>query len=391
MRIAMLSCDPRLVFGGGQRCPVRMQGLALALARAGHEVTAIVAASDADAVERLPELGVRTLRLPVSLREVDWHFSSVQPDLVIESLLPGSLEGALAARDAGIVHLYDLDHELDQRALAMSPAVRGALPEALGVTRGALVLCESAAARLQSLSDTEVPVAVIANGAGMEFLAAPSREERERLAVRLRLTGPALRVGFFGTLARECGLLTLIESLGEIGRERAVRLLVVGDGPERNAALAVAHASHTPMVLCGRVPHRELPEHLALCDIVVTPGEEDGGAPITLLGAMAMERAIVAPATAAVRSVARDGADAVLVPPGDGAALTVALRSLADAPARRARLGASARRAVHERHTWDAQAARLIEFVREAGGDELAAVRASWRERNGTTVQARSN
>jgi glycosyltransferase involved in cell wall biosynthesis len=64
--------------------------------------------------------------------------------------------------------------------------------------------------------------------------------------------------------------------------------------------------------------------------------------------------------------VVRDGAEGVLVPPGDVAALREALQRVADDAALRARLGAAARATVAARHGWDAVAARFEECYAEA-------------------------
>jgi phosphatidyl-myo-inositol alpha-mannosyltransferase len=64
---------------------------------------------------------------------------------------------------------------------------------------------------------------------------------------------------------------------------------------------------------------------------------------VVLLEAMAAGAPIVASAIEGYQNVARAGQDALLVPPGDVAALRNALRRLLDDPALRARLVASGR------------------------------------------------
>jgi glycosyltransferase involved in cell wall biosynthesis len=64
--------------------------------------------------------------------------------------------------------------------------------------------------------------------------------------------------------------------------------------------------------------------------------------------------------------LAHDGADGLLLAPGDVAGLARALRVLAAEPALRRRLGASARRRASERPTWEESAALFFTAIRSA-------------------------
>jgi glycosyltransferase involved in cell wall biosynthesis len=363
MRIALLCTDPDVVFGEGHRCPGRLRGIARALAGAGHEITVVCAAYEDDCVESTPNLEVRSLRMPAGVREIDWHFSRILPDVVIERLVPGSIEGARAAAETGIPHVYDVDNTPQADGLAFSTSVRGALPEALAISRGAITSSRAGVARVRSLTEPAHPVSWVPNAAESTFLHPPTGEAVARVLAEIGLPETGLRIGFFGPLVAGSGLLPLVEAVGSLPKERGARLVVVGDGPERNAALRVADAAGTSLVLCGRVAHRDLSAYLCMCHVVVAPAEADGGAGLSLLQAMAMQRAVLAPATDGVLSVVRDGHDACLVDTGDPAALAQALIALAHDPIRRARLGRNARDTVRERHTWDARAAELEEFL----------------------------
>jgi glycosyltransferase involved in cell wall biosynthesis len=75
---------------------------------------------------------------------------------------------------------------------------------------------------------------------------------------------------------------------------------------------------------------------------------------------------VVASRVAGIPDVVQDGANGLLVPPGDVEALRAALQRLADDDALRARLGTAARATVMARHGWDAVAARFEECYVEA-------------------------
>jgi glycosyltransferase involved in cell wall biosynthesis len=86
--------------------------------------------------------------------------------------------------------------------------------------------------------------------------------------------------------------------------------------------------------------------------------------PLKAFEAMAAGRPIVASDLPSSREVLRHGENALLVPPGDAAALAAALRRLADDPALAARL---ARGAFEEapRYSWDARARSLRGLLEE--------------------------
>lgn len=150
--------------------------------------------------------------------------------------------------------------------------------------------------------------------------------------------------GYFGRLAAEKGVDTLIDAVGAARRTGVdIRLLVAGDGYERAAlearaddldcADAVVFAGHRAD---ARMLMREV-------DIVVHPPRFEG---FGLVVAEAMEagRAIVATNVAGgIPELVRDGDNGVLVPPDDVPALAAAIWRVASDEALRARLGAAGR------------------------------------------------
>ena len=118
------------------------------------------------------------------------------------------------------------------------------------------------------------------------------------------------------------------------------RLVVVGDGPERERYHALA-ADLPEVVFAGRVPDG-LPGYYANSAVYACPAVL-GSFGITLLEAMACSTPIVCYDTPGFRNVVRDGVEAILTPPGDPAALADALARLLGDPALRLRLGHAGR------------------------------------------------
>ena len=373
MRIALLCSDLGIPLGGVKGASVHLRAVASALLRMGHQVSAIVATAGPDeGYTPLTERGleVRVLRQPRTVREIDWQLSQVQPEFVLERLSLLSPEGAIAAAEAGVPHLYEVNAPLDveaarHRNFDRIEDARIAFARGFVASRGAIAVSEEVAEWVRALAPAGFPVRVESNGAGPEFLASPDPRQIVRIEERLRLTGGEFRVGFVGTFRPWHDLDTLLNAASELAKNVPTRVLMVGDGPQRNHVLRTAWSGRAAVTLAGAVPHHEVPAHLALCDAVAVPyaSEEAYFSPLKLVEAMAASRPVVASATGPVQRVITDGRDGLLVAPGDQAAFTAALERLAFEPALRGRLGAEARRTVEREYTWDAVIGRVLKFA----------------------------
>jgi glycosyltransferase involved in cell wall biosynthesis len=192
---------------------------------------------------------------------------------------------------------------------------------------------------------------------------------------RLGLDGRTV-VGFIGTFGRWHGGKVLARAALRVARERpGVRFLFVGDGVERQEveAILAGAAMREDAVFTGIVPQEEGPVHLAAMDVLVAPhvpnpdGTRFFGSPTKLFEYMAMGKGIVASRLEQIGEVLEHERTALLVPPGDEAALAAAILRLVDDPDLRVRLGGSARRRVLERHTWEENVRRLLDRLRDRG------------------------
>ena len=93
----------------------------------------------------------------------------------------------------------------------------------------------------------------------------------------------------------------------------------------------------------------------------MTDGSEFFGSPTKLFEYMAMGKAIVASRLGQIGEVLDDEETALLIEPGDARQLADAILRLRDSPELRRRLGAAARRAAVEKHTWKQNAQRVID------------------------------
>jgi glycosyltransferase involved in cell wall biosynthesis len=184
-------------------------------------------------------------------------------------------------------------------------------------------------------------------------------------------------IGFIGTFGPWHGAEVLAEAFGRLVALRpeyrsTLRLLMIGDGvrmPDVVRELDVAGVRDLA-VLTGTVPQQAGPRYLAACDILASPhvpnadGSPFFGSPTKLFEYMAMGKGIVASDLDQIGEILEHGRAAVMTIPGDADSLVGGLRELVDDPARRAALGAEARRLAVERHTWRAHAGRIVDALR---------------------------
>ena len=185
-------------------------------------------------------------------------------------------------------------------------------------------------------------------------------------------------LGFIGTFGRWHGAEVLAEAFGELLRthpqhRETVRLLMIGDGvmmPEVKRRLASSDAEASA-ILTGLIPQEQGPEHLAACDILVSPHvpNPDGtpffGSPTKLFEYMAMGKGIVASDLDQIGEVLRHDMTALLVKPADVKSLCEGMVVLIEDKPRRERLGVRARTDVVSRFTWEAHTGRIIDKLAE--------------------------
>jgi glycosyltransferase involved in cell wall biosynthesis len=124
---------------------------------------------------------------------------------------------------------------------------------------------------------------------------------------------------------------------------RPVQLLVVGDGPQREALeKQVAEAGLAGAVrFAGHDPEPE--RWLRAMDLFVLPSYANEGVPQALMQAMMSGLPCITTDVGAIGEIARDGETALLVPPQDSSTLRHSIVRLMEDPALRERLARQAR------------------------------------------------
>jgi glycosyltransferase involved in cell wall biosynthesis len=155
-------------------------------------------------------------------------------------------------------------------------------------------------------------------------------------------TRSGLRLLAVGRLSYYKGFETLIRAAA--GEDRGHELIVVGEGEERpRLERILAEAGNPAWVrLLGQADDATLHRLMASCDVYCLPSRERTEAfGIVLMEAMRYGKPLLVSDIkgSGVTWVARDGENAVIVPPDDVAAWRDALAQLAASPARRAAMG----------------------------------------------------
>ncbi|HUS64259.1 MAG TPA: glycosyltransferase family 4 protein [Kofleriaceae bacterium] len=192
--------------------------------------------------------------------------------------------------------------------------------------------------------------------------AAPLRQQ-------LGLTGK-VTIGYVGAINFWRRLDLLVGAFAEVApRYPAAHLVLIGDGPDKAGVADQANALglRGRITFTGKVPHAEIPAHLAALDIAVIPHSNTYGSPMKLFEYMAAGKLTVAPWLPPIVSVIGEDDGGVLFPPLDQAGLARALDGLLGDADRRARLGARAREKVLSDYVWRRHAQTILDINARLG------------------------
>ncbi len=110
---------------------------------------------------------------------------------------------------------------------------------------------------------------------------------------------------YLGRMAKEKNLETLIEQIAGAGR-KDVTLLLVGDGPDREAALDRAYQLGVSVIYIGMVSHEETPDYYRLGDLFVTASTSETQG-LTYFEALAAGLPVLCRRDSCVDGVVKDG------------------------------------------------------------------------------------
>lgn len=241
-----------------------------------------------------------------------------------------------------------------------------------------ITVCEAFARELAGAGVPSEQIFVQHNSIRPEKMA--SAEEAQAIRARFGIAEDEPLVVAIGRLSSEKAHIDLLNAFRHLqgnNSELKARLVIVGDGPERDRLEASARS----LGINGRVHFAgqisDVKPYYAAADLLVLPSHSEGS-PYVLLEAMAAGLPIVATAVGGVPEMVEDEESALLVPPREPQAMAAAIaRVLKDAElARRLTLNASA--LIATRYSPETYVHSLVEIYRQiissAAGRDIQAV-----------------
>jgi glycosyltransferase involved in cell wall biosynthesis len=291
-------------------------------------------------------------------------------DLVYERYALWSFAGMEYARTANVPGLLEvnaplIEEQAQHRVLVDRDGALRVAERAFAAAGLLIAVSDEVKSYLQQYAGAAGRTHVIPNGVN------PDRFPR---GLAPSLPGPAgtFTVGFVGTLKPWHGLAALAEAFAFFHRGAPnSRLLIVGDGPEREPLLDDLSARGLGAVthFTGSVAPGDIPGLLASMDVGVAPYPFLPGfyfSPLKVYEYMAAGLAVVASRIGQLADLIEHEANGLLCPPGDAIALAGALDRLHRDSAWRQRLGQAARATVQGEYTWEKVVQRILGLAKLA-------------------------
>ena len=390
MRIAYVCADPGIPVFGQKGCSIHVQEVIRALRHQGATVELFAARWGGHPQADLADVPLHALpsvpKGDLALREIAALASNDHLRTTLE--LAGSFD---AIYERYSLWSYSAMEYAQEQSLAAVLEVNAPLIEEQAQHRG-LIQHEAArrvAARVFQSASTIIAVSeevkryltswvsddrvrVIPNGVNHHRFIQPSASRSPAVA---DLSSSTFTVGFVGSLKPWHGLSHLVNAFEQLYQwVPTARLLIVGDGPERDRLeMQLVDRQLQSVTRCtGAVAPDRIPELLAQMDVAVAPYPASPDfyfSPLKVVEYMAAGLPIAVSDIGQLRHLVRHNVTGLLCPPGDENALAMALERLWRSPDLRRSLGRSARQHILTHHTWDGVAEQILAIARsEPGG-----------------------
>lgn len=380
MRIAYVCTDPGVPVFGCKGASVHVQAVITALLRRGDEVHLITARTGGLAPPELAGVQVHEVtrarhsdpgEREVACQRADAEVAGILDqlhaagplDLVYERYSLWGRSASAWARAADVAHLLEVNAPLvteqaEHRVLVDRAGAEAVAASAMSATTAALCVSDQVSDWARNYAADPTRVHTVANGVDTTRITPAPVDD-----------GETFTVGFVGTLKPWHGLPTLLEALAlMLAEDPSYRLLLVGDGPQREALQDQADrlGIAAQVELTGAVDPVEIPNHLHQMQVAVAPYPAAADfyfSPLKLYEYLAAGLPTVASMVGNLPDLLGHGRLGVLVEPEEPRKLADAITALRHDPERRRRLGQAGRAEVLARHDWRTVVARALNFA----------------------------
>lgn len=303
--------------------------------------------------------GESSLSILWTFRRLSAHLRALQPDVVATSGFSADIVGRLAAAATGVPVILTWKHNCGHIG-------RNGLQE-----RVAEMLLRHVTTRYLAVADAQVDyltrylglpstrITVIHNSVETPATT-PDAEAMERARRSIGIDAQDAVLGVVAALRSWKGHATLLRAFRlVVAAESRARLLVIGDGEERDKLFAMARTLgiHDRVHFLG--DRRDVADLLCIVSVVVLPSDAIECFPFAILEAMSRAQPTVATEIGGLRELIEPGVTGLLVTPGDHRALAAALLTILQTPDRGASLGRAGYRRLVEHFPFEATIHRI--------------------------------
>jgi len=188
-----------------------------------------------------------------------------------------------------------------------------------------------------------------------------------------RTTGK-FTLGYVGGISRRRGILSMLEIMKELEKEKNINLLLIGNfdraKDEKEALGYIAeHNLKDRIIFKPWVDYKKLPAYLYLINAGLVIFEPlswlKDVVPTKIYDYMACGKPVIASKLPGIEKMVSSATCGILVEPGDTAGLAEAVRNLAGSPELADKLGKNGYDAARSKYNWDIEAVKLVGFYKD--------------------------
>jgi glycosyltransferase involved in cell wall biosynthesis len=227
-----------------------------------------------------------------------------------------------------------------------------------------VTVCRPFADKLASRGIDRDKITVLHNS--VKPFVAPPLEQVQDLRDSLGLQNEAVILAV-GRLSHEKGMADLLRAIAVLSDAKGAldfRLVIVGDGPERESLARLASQLGIEAKLTMAGFQRDIKPYYSIAKLLAVPSHTEGSPNVVLEG-MAAGLPIAATAVGGVPEILEEDVTGLMVPPRNPDAMANAILRMLRDPEMRLRLGAAARLRAESNFTPEAYKRALVEFYRK--------------------------